>query len=73
MVYGDIGVVLSPALGFTVSIVPVSGQSPDTNVPGAPRPAHIAFSISRLDKEQRNVPGPWRSSDHDPLLLGFDL
>lgn len=20
----------------------------------------------------RNVPGPWRSSDHDPLLLGFD-
>ncbi|GAB3511582.1 ExeM/NucH family extracellular endonuclease [Pseudoxanthomonas daejeonensis] len=21
----------------------------------------------------RNVPGPWRSSDHDPLLLGFDL
>ncbi|KAF1013472.1 MAG: hypothetical protein GAK31_03621 [Stenotrophomonas maltophilia] len=22
--------------------------------------------------QQRNVPGPWRSSDHDPLLLGFD-
>jgi predicted extracellular nuclease len=22
---------------------------------------------------KRNVPGPWRSSDHDPLLLGFDL
>lgn len=21
---------------------------------------------------ERNVPGPWRSSDHDPLLLGFD-
>ncbi len=21
----------------------------------------------------RNVEGPWRSSDHDPLLLGFDL
>ena len=21
----------------------------------------------------RNLPGPWRSSDHDPLLLGFDL
>ncbi|WP_305805015.1 ExeM/NucH family extracellular endonuclease [Stenotrophomonas sp. YIM B06876] len=21
----------------------------------------------------RDVPGPWRSSDHDPLLLGFDL
>lgn len=21
----------------------------------------------------RNEPGPWRSSDHDPLLLGFDL
>jgi len=21
----------------------------------------------------RNPPGPWRSSDHDPLLLGFDL
>ena len=21
----------------------------------------------------RNVPGPWRSSDHDPLVLGFDL
>ena len=21
----------------------------------------------------RNIPGPWRSSDHDPLLLGFDL
>ena len=21
----------------------------------------------------RNTPGPWRSSDHDPLLLGFDL
>lgn len=21
----------------------------------------------------RNAPGPWRSSDHDPLLLGFDL
>lgn len=20
-----------------------------------------------------NVPGPWRSSDHDPLVLGFDL
>jgi len=20
----------------------------------------------------RNEPGPWRSSDHDPLLLGFD-
>ena len=20
----------------------------------------------------RNVQGPWRSSDHDPLLLGFD-
>ncbi|MCL7714533.1 ExeM/NucH family extracellular endonuclease [Stenotrophomonas mori] len=20
----------------------------------------------------RNLPGPWRSSDHDPLLLGFD-
>jgi len=20
----------------------------------------------------RNVPGPWRSSDHDPLILGFD-
>ncbi|MNV25648.1 Endonuclease/Exonuclease/phosphatase family protein [compost metagenome] len=20
----------------------------------------------------RNVPGPWRSSDHDPLLLGFE-
>ncbi len=20
-----------------------------------------------------NVPGPWRSSDHDPMLLGFDL
>ena len=22
--------------------------------------------------QQRNVEGPWRSSDHDPLLLGFD-
>ncbi|GAB3043336.1 ExeM/NucH family extracellular endonuclease [Stenotrophomonas tumulicola] len=22
--------------------------------------------------QQRNVDGPWRSSDHDPLLLGFD-
>ncbi len=22
--------------------------------------------------QARNVPGPWRSSDHDPLLLGFD-
>ncbi|WMJ71281.1 ExeM/NucH family extracellular endonuclease [Stenotrophomonas sp. 24(2023)] len=22
--------------------------------------------------QQRNMPGPWRSSDHDPLLLGFD-
>ncbi|KAB7769732.1 ExeM/NucH family extracellular endonuclease [Xanthomonas maliensis] len=22
---------------------------------------------------ERNVPGPWRSSDHDPLLLGFAL
>lgn len=22
--------------------------------------------------QDRNVPGPWRSSDHDPLLLGFD-
>lgn len=21
----------------------------------------------------RDLPGPWRSSDHDPLLLGFDL
>ncbi|MBD9370472.1 ExeM/NucH family extracellular endonuclease [Xanthomonas sp. XNM01] len=21
----------------------------------------------------RNVPGPWRSSDHDPLLIGLDL
>ncbi|KAF1686952.1 endonuclease [Pseudoxanthomonas broegbernensis] len=21
----------------------------------------------------RNVPGPWRSSDHDPLLLGLDM
>lgn len=21
----------------------------------------------------RNVPGPWRSSDHDPMLLGLDL
>ena len=21
----------------------------------------------------RNVPGPWRSSDHDPLVVGFDL
>lgn len=21
---------------------------------------------------QRNVPGPWRSSDHDPMLIGFD-
>ena len=20
-----------------------------------------------------NAPGPWRSSDHDPMLLGFDL
>lgn len=25
------------------------------------------------DYAGRNVPGPWRSSDHDPLLLGFDL
>ena len=22
---------------------------------------------------QGNAPGPWRSSDHDPMLLGFDL
>ncbi|QNH14646.1 ExeM/NucH family extracellular endonuclease [Xanthomonas sp. SI] len=22
---------------------------------------------------ERNLPGPWRSSDHDPLLLGFEL
>jgi predicted extracellular nuclease len=22
--------------------------------------------------QDRNVPGPWRSSDHDPLLLGFE-
>ena len=22
---------------------------------------------------QDNAPGPWRSSDHDPMLLGFDL
>ncbi|MRH01528.1 ExeM/NucH family extracellular endonuclease [Xanthomonas sontii] len=22
---------------------------------------------------ERDLPGPWRSSDHDPLLLGFDL
>jgi predicted extracellular nuclease len=25
-----------------------------------------------LGYRDRNEPGPWRSSDHDPLLLGFD-
>ncbi len=26
-----------------------------------------------LGYAQGNAPGPWRSSDHDPMLLGFDL
>lgn len=35
---------------------------------------HInADEPDRFGYADDNVPGPWRSSDHDPLLLGFDL
>lgn len=34
---------------------------------------HInADEMDALGYRERNVEGPWRSSDHDPLLLGFD-
>jgi predicted extracellular nuclease len=34
---------------------------------------HInADEADELGYQGRNVPGPWRSSDHDPLLLGFE-
>ncbi len=34
---------------------------------------HInADEADEVGYQGRNVPGPWRSSDHDPLLLGFE-
>ncbi|SBV37761.1 putative extracellular nuclease [uncultured Stenotrophomonas sp.] len=34
---------------------------------------HInANEADDIGYQGRNLPGPWRSSDHDPLLLGFD-
>ncbi|KRG70834.1 nuclease [Stenotrophomonas terrae] len=34
---------------------------------------HInADEADEMGYQGRNVPGPWRSSDHDPLLLGFE-
>ena len=34
---------------------------------------HInADEADEIGYQGRNVPGPWRSSDHDPLLLGFE-
>jgi predicted extracellular nuclease len=32
-----------------------------------------ADETEAFDYEGKSVPGPWRASDHDPLLLGFDL
>ncbi|MDR6675484.1 ExeM/NucH family extracellular endonuclease [Xanthomonas sp. 1678] len=35
---------------------------------------HVNADLPEQDGYRaRNLPGPWRSSDHDPLLLGFEL
>lgn len=35
---------------------------------------HVNVDLPEQDGyRERNLPGPWRSSDHDPLLLGLEL
>ncbi len=70
--YGDVSVTLSPALGLSVSVVPVAGDALDAPVM-IPRPAHLVFSISGITREQEQVPGPWGAKGILDVLTTTDL
>lgn len=71
--YGGVGFILEPALGTSVSVIPVAGEDPAIEQPGGPQIAHTAFSVSGLTVEKANVPGPWTAKGVVDVYATADL